>query len=209
VEELRRGAGNYVSWDHHIEFDLIFPNQRPPLFLPLSWKHGRGARLWRTCLCRVWVPGWESTQTTRQVLITDHSIAHSDRPKTFSAEYSAETNIRQVLPKTKKVLFSNFQFQSNFFRENEHLFDIVNVLSHYMFLLSINLDNWLQLATASPDIIFVPDFFKFYFKCLLPCAEYSLSAEYSAAFSCRIFVFGQNKKIRFRSITICTCWFSL
>jgi hypothetical protein len=37
--------------------------------------------------------------------------------------------------------------------------------------------------------------------CLLPCAEYSLSAEYSAAFSCRIFVFGRNKKIRFRSIT--------
>jgi hypothetical protein len=38
-------------------------------------------------------------------------------------------------------------------------------------------------------------------QCLLPCAEYSLSAEYSVAFSCRIFVFGRNKKIRFRSIT--------
>jgi hypothetical protein len=38
-------------------------------------------------------------------------------------------------------------------------------------------------------------------QCLLPCAEYLLSAEYSVAFSCRIFVFGRNKKIRFRSIT--------
>jgi hypothetical protein len=38
-------------------------------------------------------------------------------------------------------------------------------------------------------------------QCLLPCAEYSLSAKYSAAFSCQIFVFGRNKKIRFRSIT--------
>jgi hypothetical protein len=38
-------------------------------------------------------------------------------------------------------------------------------------------------------------------QCLLTFAEYSLSAEYSAAFSCRIIAFGQNKKIRFRSIT--------
>jgi hypothetical protein len=39
----------------------------------------------------------------------------------------------------------------------------------------------------------------------VPCAEYSLSAEYSAAFSCRIFVFGLNKKICFRSITSSNC----
>jgi hypothetical protein len=39
----------------------------------------------------------------------------SDRPKTFSGEYSAETNIWQVLPITKKVLFSNFPLPSNIF----------------------------------------------------------------------------------------------
>jgi hypothetical protein len=35
-------------------------------------------------------------------------------PKSFSAEYSAETNIWQVLPKTKKSLFSNFLFPNHF-----------------------------------------------------------------------------------------------
>jgi hypothetical protein len=42
-------------------------------------------------------------------------IEGSDRPKTFSAEYLAETNIRLVLPKTKKVLFCNFPLPSHFF----------------------------------------------------------------------------------------------
>jgi hypothetical protein len=53
---------------------------------------------------------------------------HSDRPKTLSAKYSAETDIRQVLPKTKKVLFRNFLFSRHFFQESTLLVDIVNVL---------------------------------------------------------------------------------
>jgi hypothetical protein len=44
-----------------------------------------------------------------------HSI--NDRPKTFSAEYLAETNIRQVL---KKVVLSNFSFPSHIFHQNKH-----------------------------------------------------------------------------------------
>jgi hypothetical protein len=66
----------------------------------------------------------------------------------------------------------------------------------------INLDN-LQLSetcNCSPqkNKILILSLFV---QGLLLCAEYSLSAEYSAAFSCRIFVFGRNRKIRFRSIT--------
>jgi hypothetical protein len=70
-----------------------------------------------------------------------------------------------------------------------------------MFLLPINHAHELQLATAPPENQFFSSYKLTFFRRLLPCAEYSLSAEYSAAFSCRIFVFGRNKKIRFRSIS--------
>jgi hypothetical protein len=59
----------------------------------------------------------------------------------------------------------------------------------------------LQLEADTQENHFC-SFFKFtLLQCLLPCASYSFSAEYSVAFSCRIFVFGRSKKIRFRSIT--------
>jgi hypothetical protein len=58
-------------------------------------------------------PGRVSATQTVQVCGGGQSNKTSDRPKTFSAEYSAETNIRQVLPKTKKVLSSNFSFSKN------------------------------------------------------------------------------------------------
>jgi hypothetical protein len=53
--------------------------------------------------------------------------------------------------------------------------------------------------------------FPLFVQRLLYCAEYSLSAEYSAAFSCRILVFGRNRKICFRSITNyrLPCWHAL
>jgi hypothetical protein len=69
---------------------------------------------------------------------------------------------------------------------------------HYVFLLPIN---QLELATATLENKLFSFYKSDFWHCLLPCAEYLLSAEYLAAFSCRIFVFGRNKKIRFRSIT--------
>jgi hypothetical protein len=60
--------------------------------------------------------------------------------------------------------------------------------------------NQVELATATQEDGFSLNKLTF-LQCLLPCAEHSLSAEYSAVFSCRIFVFNRNKKIRFRSIT--------
>jgi hypothetical protein len=68
-------------------------------------------------------------------------------------------------------------------------------------LLRINLDN-LQLpetCNCSPR----KTLFSFFSFCATfsSFAEYSLSAEYSAAFSCQIFAFGRNRKIPFRSIT--------
>ena len=47
------------------------------------------------------------------------SLLTSDRQETVSAEYTTETNIRQVLPKTKKVLFSNFLFLRHFYFEKK------------------------------------------------------------------------------------------
>jgi hypothetical protein len=49
--------------------------------------------------------------------VVQGAVHVSVRPKTFSVEYSAETNIRLVLPKTKKVLFSNLEL-ANATREN-------------------------------------------------------------------------------------------
>jgi hypothetical protein len=81
----------------------------------------------------------------------------SDRPKTFSAEYlaenyrnniSAETNIRQVLTKTKKVLFSNFPFQSHFLGKVFFLLTLSMLYAciRSMFLLPINQQ---EFATAT------------------------------------------------------------
>jgi hypothetical protein len=103
-----------------------------------------------------------------------------------------------VLPKTKKVVYSNFPFQSHFFEKVFCCWHCQCCMQciHTMFLLPINQP---EFATATLE---KKSFCKFdFFKCLLHCAEYLLSAEYSAAFSCRIFVFVRNKKIRFRSIT--------
>jgi hypothetical protein len=56
---------------------------------------------------------------------------------------------------------------------------------------------WQLTATCNcyPRKYFCSWFKLTFLLCVLPCAEYS------AAFSCRIFVFGRNKKILFRSIT--------
>jgi hypothetical protein len=64
--------------------------------------------------------------------LTAACAMRSDRPKTFSAEYLAETNIRPVMPKTKKVLSSNFSFPNNFFRESKFLVYIVNFSCMYV-----------------------------------------------------------------------------
>jgi hypothetical protein len=120
------------------------------------------------------------------------SIAVSDRPKTFSAEYSAENYRSNIRPKRifgkccrkrKKSFLVTFHFQA--------------IFSH-------KLCPSTATCNCHPRKLFFSLCKLTFLQCLLPCAEYSLSAEYSAAFSCRIFVFGRNKKIRFRSITNCS-----
>jgi hypothetical protein len=132
---------------------------------------------------------------------------NSDRPKTFSAEYSAEnyrTNIRpkrifgKCCRKRKESCLVTFYFQEIFSQESKLLVDLVNYYA-CMVLLPLNHAHQLQLAAATLEnhfcLIQIDTFTMF-----TACAEYSLSAEYSLAFSCQIFVFGRNKKIRFRSI---------
>jgi hypothetical protein len=69
----------------------------------------------------------------------------------LSAEYSAETNIRQGLPKRKKVLFSNFLFGARYFQESEDSSDFFcQCVLHCMFLLlRINLDHLQLLETCN------------------------------------------------------------
>jgi hypothetical protein len=64
--------------------------------------------------------------------------------------------MRQVLLKTKKVLFSNFSFPSNFSRKRKILVDIVNFLYACMFILPINHAHQLQLAAAIQENHFFP-----------------------------------------------------
>jgi hypothetical protein len=128
----------------------------------------------------------------------------SIRPKIISRIFG-QMNIRQVLSKMKKVLKSNFFFQSHFFEKvNFKLtFSMFYACMHCVFLLPIN---QLELGTVTPENICF-SYTNLTFQCLLPCAKYSLLAEYLAAFFCLIFVFGRNKKIRFRSITTrITCY---
>jgi hypothetical protein len=116
-------------------------------------------------------------------------ILTSDRPKTFSAEYSASAAENE-----KKYCLVTFS------RESKLLVYIVNVLCMYVTVAHKSCPSTATCNCHPRKPIF--SLYKFTFcPCLLPCAEYSLSAEYFAAFSCRIFVFGRNKKIRFRSIT--------
>jgi hypothetical protein len=132
-----------------------------------------------------------------------------DRPKTFSAEYSAENYRPNIRPKRifgkccrkrKKSCLVTFHFQAIFSRESKLLVDIVNFLCIY-----VSVANKSCPSTATCSCHPTKQCFSLYkltlLRCLLSCAEYSLSAKYSVAFSCQIFIFGRNKKIRFRSIT--------
>jgi hypothetical protein len=89
----------------------------------------------------------------------------SDRPKTFSDEYSCKVT---------------FYFWAKYLRYSRY------------FSLHRKIITTTQPSTPPPATSANGTY---------ACAEYSLSAEYPSAFSCRIFVFVRNRNIRFRSIT--------
>jgi hypothetical protein len=69
---------------------------------------------------------------------------------------------------------------------------------HCLFLLPVN---QLELGTATPENIFFPYTNLTFFVMFTAVGQIFVTGRISASFSCRIFVFGQNMKIRFRSIT--------
>jgi hypothetical protein len=129
-------------------------------------------------------------------------LTPSDRPKTISAEYSAE-NYRpkrifgRCCRKQKRYYLVTFNFKAIFFDKINIYLTLSMFYALYVFVAH---KSWQFTATchSHPGKHFCLWFKLTSLQCLLPYAKYSLLAEYSAAFSCRIFVFGQNKKIRWR-----------
>jgi hypothetical protein len=124
----------------------------------------------------------------------------SIRPKIIGRIFSRNEYLACTAKNEKKSCFVTFHFQAIFSQESMLLVYIVNVLCMYVTVAHKSCPSTANCNCHPRKPIY--SLYKFTFwRCLLPCADYLLSAEYSAAISCRIFVFGRNKKIRFRSIT--------
>ena len=115
----------------------------------------------------------------------------------FLAEYSAETNIRQGLPKTKKGLFSNYFFWNKFFRQKKtFLYKKKNILHFWMYFIC---SPWILSQTILSHIndmhisfMWIGKHWYMYFLTGLPNIRYRPNIR--QWWNCRIFVSAETGK---------------